>query len=80
MRLLLALAAKQGWQVHYLDVKSAFLYGELLEEVYMTQPIGFEKKNEEHKVYSLLKALYGLCQLPTAWYLRLNKYLRSLGF
>lgn len=60
VRLLLELEAKQGWQMLHLDVKSAFLNGEFLEEVYVTQPIGFEKKNEEHKVYRLLKALYGL--------------------
>lgn len=76
---LLALAAKQGWQVHHLDVKSAFLNGELLEEVYVSQPIGFEKRKEEHKVYRLLKALYGLRQSPRAWYSHLNKYLKSLG-
>lgn len=46
----------------------------------MTQPVGFEKKGEEHKVYKLLKALYGLRQAPRAWYSRLIKCLRSLGF
>ncbi|KAL8127829.1 hypothetical protein AgCh_014672 [Apium graveolens] len=80
VRLLLVLVAKQGWQVHHLDVKSAFLNGELLEEVYVSQPVGFEKKREEHKVYHLLKALYGLRQSPRARYSRLNKYLKNLDF
>lgn len=79
-RLFLALAAKHGWEVHHLDVKSAFLNGELLEEVYVTQPEGFEKKNQRYKVYRLLKALYGFCLASRAWYSRLNKYLRKLGF
>lgn len=60
VRLLLALAAKNGWEVHHMDVKSAFLNGEIEEEVYVFQPEGFEKQGEEHKVYKLLKALYGL--------------------
>lgn len=80
VRLLLALAAKNGWEVHHLDVKSAFLNGVLQEEVYVLQPEGFEKDGEEHKVYRLLKALYGLRQAPRAWYSQLNKCLIKLGF
>lgn len=78
--LLLALAAKNCWQVHHLDVKSAFLNGDLLEEVYVVQPEGFVKRGKEYKVYKLLKALYGLRQAPRAWYARLNKCLEELGF
>lgn len=66
--------------MQYLDVKSAFLNGEIQEEVYVCQPEGFEKENEEHKVYKLLKALYDLRQAPRAWYARLNKCLEDLGF
>lgn len=80
IRLLLALSAKEGWEVHHLDVKSAFLNGELLEEVYVMQPEGFEKKGQEQKVYRLLKALYGLRQAPRAWNARLDKCLKDLGF
>ena len=80
VRLLLAIAANNEWEVHHLDVKSAFLNGILLEEVYVTQPPGFEKEGEEHKVYKLYKALYGLRQAPRAWYARLSKYLLNLGF
>ena len=51
-----------------MDVKSAFLNGALNEEVYVEQPLGFEIKNQEHKVYRLKKALYGLKQAARAWY------------
>lgn len=80
IRLLLALAAKNSWEVHHLDVKTAFLNGEIGEEVYVTQPEGFVKKGQEKRVYKLLKSLYGLRQAPRAWYSKLNKCLESLGF
>lgn len=80
VRLLLALAAKNSWEVHHMDVKSAFLNGDLLEEVYVKKPEDFVKKGQEHRVYKLLKALYGLRQAPRAWYSRLNKCLKDLGF
>jgi hypothetical protein len=58
MRLLLALAVQEGWKEHHIDVKSAFLNGDLKEVVYVVQPLGFEKKGQEHKVYRLNKALW----------------------
>ena len=60
VRLLLVLLAQQGWDVHHLDVKSAFLNRDLQEEVYVKQPDGFVKDGQEHKVYRLSKALYSL--------------------
>ena len=80
VRLLLALAAHEDWKVHHMDVKSAFLNGDLTEEVYVEQPLGYEKKDEEEKVYKLKKALYGLKQAPRAWKSRLDQSLVSLGF
>ena len=80
IRVLLALAAQEGWQVHHMDVKSAFLNGELEEEVYVKQPDGYVKKGREHLVMRLKKALYGLKQAPRAWYTKLDKCLRSLNF
>lgn len=80
VRLLLALAAKNEWEVHHLDVKTAFLNGEISEDVYVVQPEGFAKKGKENLVYKLLKALYGLRQAPRAWYAKLNSCLESLGF
>lgn len=80
VRFIIALAASRGWQVHHLDVKTAFLNGDLKEDVYVTQPEGFVKKGSEHKVYKLNKALYGLKQAPRAWNEKLNQVLVELGF
>lgn len=79
VRLLLALAAKNGWQVHHMDVKSAFLNGELQEDVYVLQPEGFVKRGKENMVYKLIKALYGLRQAPQIWYAKLSKCLEVWG-
>ena len=62
--MIVALAAKRGWKIYQLDVKSAFLHGELSEDVYVEQPKGYERKGSDHKVYKLHKALYGLKQAP----------------
>nr|GFB38600.1 zinc finger, CCHC-type [Tanacetum cinerariifolium] len=80
VRLILALAAYHGWQVHHLDVKSAFLHGDLKEEVYVTQPEGFVQQGNTGKVYNLIKALYGLRQAPRAWNVKLDQTLKSLDF
>ena len=60
VQLLLALAAAKDWRIHHLDVKSAFLNGELTETVFVRQPPGFAIKGAEHRVLQLHKALYGL--------------------
>ena len=70
--MVISLAASRGWKIHHLDVKTAFLHGELKEEVYVSQPEGFEIKGKEEKVYKLNKALYGLRQAPRAWNIKLN--------
>nr|GEY05397.1 ribonuclease H-like domain, reverse transcriptase, RNA-dependent DNA polymerase [Tanacetum cinerariifolium] len=80
VRLILALAAYHGWQVHHLDVKSAFLHGDLKEEVYVTQLEGFIQQENSEKVYKLTKALYGLRQAPRAWNIKLDQTLKSLDF
>jgi hypothetical protein len=80
VRLILAVAANRGWEVHHLDVKSTFLNGELEEEVYVSQPEGYTVKNKEHLVLRLSKALYGLRQAPWAWNIKLDKSLKNLGF
>ena len=63
VRMIVALAAQRGWTIYQLDVKSAFLHGELSEDMYVDQPKGYQKKGSEHKVYKLHKALYGLNKL-----------------
>ena len=75
VRLIMALAACKGWDIFQLDVKSAFLHGELSEDVYVEQPKGYVKKGKEHKVYKLHKALYGLRQAPRAWFSRIEAHL-----
>lgn len=80
IRFIIALAASNGWEIHHLDVKTAFLHGELKEDVYVKQPEGFVIKDSEEKVYKLHKALYGLKQAPRAWKTKLNKILSELNF
>ncbi|GJW26015.1 putative ribonuclease H-like domain-containing protein [Tanacetum coccineum] len=75
IRLFLAFASYMGFMVYQMDVKSAFLYGEIEEEVYVTQPKGFEDPHFPKHVYRVVKALYGLHQAPRAWYARLSTFL-----
>ena len=79
VRVLLALAAQGGWEVHHMDVKSAFLNGDLTESVFVKQPPGFIVGKGD-KVLKLHKALYGLRQAPRAWNFKLDKELLALGF
>ncbi|GJW51943.1 retrovirus-related pol polyprotein from transposon TNT 1-94 [Tanacetum coccineum] len=65
---------------YQMDVKSAFLYGQIEEEVYVCQPPGFEDPDHLDKVYKVVKVLYGLHQAPRAWYDTLATYLLSNGF
>ncbi|KAM0043888.1 putative RNA-directed DNA polymerase [Helianthus debilis subsp. tardiflorus] len=80
IRSFLAMAAQKDWSVFQMDVKSAFLHGELKEIVYVNQPQGFIKPGEEAKVYRLRKALYGLKQAPRAWFNRIENYFKREGF
>jgi hypothetical protein len=74
------MAAAKDWRVHHLDVKSAFLNGELAETVFVKQAPGFAIKGVEHKVLKLRKALYGLRQAPWVWNAKLYATLGELGF
>lgn len=80
LRVVLAIAASKGWEVHHMDVKTTFLNGKIIEEIYLEQPKGFETHNPKVFVCRLKKALYGLKQVPWAWYETIDKYLTSLGF
>nr|GEU62271.1 hypothetical protein [Tanacetum cinerariifolium] len=79
IRLFLAYASFMGFMVYQMDVKSAFLYGTIAEEVYVCQPSGFEDPDYPDKVYKVVKALYGLHQAPRAWYETLTNYLLENG-
>ncbi|GKV24493.1 hypothetical protein SLEP1_g34100 [Rubroshorea leprosula] len=72
--------AQNSWPIYQLDVKSAFLHGNLQEQVFIDQPPSYVKSGSEHKVYRLKKALYGLKQAPRAWYSRIDAYFLKEGF
>nr|GFA12475.1 putative ribonuclease H-like domain-containing protein [Tanacetum cinerariifolium] len=80
IRLFLAYASFMGFIVYQMDVKSAFFYGTIDEEVYMMQPPRFQDPEYPARVYKVEKAMYGLHQAPKAWYGTLSKYLLSNGF
>ncbi|GJS57979.1 putative ribonuclease H-like domain-containing protein [Tanacetum coccineum] len=80
IRLFLAYASFKDFMVYQMDVKSAFLYGKIKEEVYVCQPPGFEDPDFPDRVYKVEKALYGLHQAPRAWYETLSTYLLDNEF
>ncbi|GKE78939.1 putative ribonuclease H-like domain-containing protein [Tanacetum coccineum] len=80
IRLFLAYASFKDFVVYQMDVKSAFLYGKIEEEVYVYQPPGFQDPDFPDKVYKVEKALYGLHQALRAWYETLSTYLLDNGF
>ncbi|GKB02495.1 putative ribonuclease H-like domain-containing protein [Tanacetum coccineum] len=80
IRLFLAFASFMGFTVYQMDVKSAFLYGNITEEVYVKQPPSFEDPAHPNKVYRVVKALYDLHQAPRAWYERLSTFLLKHGY
>ena len=79
LRVLLALASQRGAHLHQLDVKTAFLYGALDEELYMEQPPGQQKKGEEELVCKLKHSIYGLKQSPRQWYHCMSEFLQKFG-
>nr|GEY30831.1 putative ribonuclease H-like domain-containing protein [Tanacetum cinerariifolium] len=80
IRLFLANASFMGFMGYQMDVKSAFLYETIKEEVYVYQPLGFEDLDYPNKVYKVVKALYVLHQAPGAWYETLANYLLENSF
>jgi hypothetical protein len=79
VRIMLALCALKNWHIEGLNVRNAYLYGELKEEIYMQQPEGFKVKGKEHMVIRLNRALYGLKQAGLVWYRTLAKSLKEIG-
>jgi hypothetical protein len=80
IRMLVALAACHDLLIHQMDMKTAFLNGELDEEIYMNQPDGFVAPGQENKVCRLRKSLYGLKQAPKQWHEKFDRTLISAGF
>ena len=80
VRILISCAVNFGWPLHQLDVKNAFLHGDLQEEVYMEIPPGFGNSQTVGKVCRLKKSLYGLKQSPRAWFDRFRRALCNMGY
>jgi len=80
IRTLLSVAINHGWFLSQMDVKNAFLHGDLQEEVYMKLPPGHPQSNDPQLVCKLHKSIYGLKQSPRAWYVKLSTVLTELGF
>ena len=80
VRMLLSIAASKQLNVKHIDIATAFLHGQISEEIYMRQPKGFVKPHEEHLVCKLQKGLYGLRQAARAWNQELHKMLTQLGY
>jgi len=74
---LLALVAQLNLELAQLDVKTAFLHGDLKEEIYMTHPEGYKVAGKEDWVCKLSKSLYGLKQSPRQWYKRFDKFMKD---
>jgi hypothetical protein len=80
VRAIIAMAVTKGWSLHQMDVKNAFLHGDLQEEVYMEQPPGYVDQTRPNLVCRLKKVLYGLKQTPRAWSDKIGQYLVKSGF
>ena len=80
IRTILSIVAANNLFLEQLDVKTAFLHGDLEDEIYMKQPAGFEVKGMENRVCKLKKSLYGLKQTPRQCYLKFDKFMLEAGF
>ncbi|GJU82093.1 retrovirus-related pol polyprotein from transposon TNT 1-94 [Tanacetum coccineum] len=80
IRMIIAIAALRNLEIHQMDVKTAFLNGDLEEEIYMNQPEGFTAPGQEGKVCRLVKSLYGLKQAPKQWHQKFDNTMLESGF
>ncbi|GJS93742.1 retrovirus-related pol polyprotein from transposon TNT 1-94 [Tanacetum coccineum] len=80
IRTIIAIAALRNLEIHQMDVKTAFLNGDLEEEIYMNQPEGFIAPGQEGKVCRLVKSLYGLKQAPKQWHQKFDHTMLESGF
>jgi len=80
IRVVLCLATSLNLKIDQLDVKAAFLHGDLEEEIYMVQPEGFIVKGKDNFVCKLRKSLYGLKQAPRQWYRKFDSFMMDHGY
>ena len=80
IRVILSLVVNLNWSLHHLDVSNAFLYGDLIEQVFMEQPLGYVAQGETSLVCLLRRAIYGLKKSPHAWFVKFSGLLTSYGF
>lgn len=80
VRLILAIVAYIDLELYQMDVRTAFLNGELEEEIYMDQPLGFETKGQERKVCKLNRSIYGLKQASRQWNIKFHQTILKDGF
>ena len=80
IRILLSIVAHYDYEIWQMDLKTAFLNGNLEEEIYMMQPKGFIGKNQEHMVCKLKRSIYGLKQASRSWNIKFDQAIKSFGF
>ena len=80
VRVLISIAVNLDWELLQYDIKNAFLYGDLKEEIYMQMPPGYENEATQGKVCRLKRSIYGLKQSPRAWFGKFSQVLKSLGY
>ena len=80
IRIVLSIVAAEELHLEQLDVKTAFLHGDLEEDIYMVQPEGFQVAGKENLVCKLIKSLYGLKQAPRRWYLKFDSFMMKNGY
>ena len=80
IRTILSLVVVEDLHLEQLDVKMAFLHGDLEEKIYMQQPQGYEVKGKENLVCSLKESLYGMKQDPRQWYLKFDNFMTEQGY
>ena len=79
IRILLSMAITKNWPLYQLDIKNVFLHGDLHEEVYMEQHLGYAAQGESDKVCKLKKVINGLKQSPRVWFDKFNQVANSYG-
>ena len=80
IRIILSIVASENLHLEQMDVKIAFLHGDLDKEIYMQQPEGFVVQGKEHMMFKLTRSLYGLKQTPRQWYKKFDSFMTKSGF